>query len=197
MPIVLPTTVAPSSATPRLRRFGGDLTPPLGGSVQRISRLGTRYAVDLTFPPLTKTQFDDLYGALLQADTEQTTVVAEFPQGDAGGVGAPLVNGAAQTGTTLNADGLTAGVTLPRGTMFSFAAGGRYYLHTIRTAIVASGGGIAALPIGPMLRASPADNAALDFVTPKIEGFVDGDEIAWALDAANLYTLAFRIFENK
>ncbi|MFN3584832.1 hypothetical protein [Phenylobacterium sp.] len=196
MAIVLPASPAPARAKPRLVQFGLDLKPPTGAEAQRALRLGTRYAVELAYPPMTKAQFDDLFGALLDAATQETTVVAEYPQGAGGGVGAPLVNGGGQTGSTLNADGLTAGVAIPRGRFFSFQAGGRHYLHATRQAVTASGGGAAALPIGPMLRASPADNAALEFVAPKIEGFVGIDEIAWDHDEAGIYRIAFTITEN-
>lgn len=193
--ITLPTSPRPSAAAPSLRSFGVDLTPPLGGPVQRASRLGSRFVVDVTYPIMTKAQFDPLLAALMNAEAQGLPVVLELPQDTApSGLGSPLVNGASQTGTTLNADAFTNSVAIPVGAFFSFTAGGRNNLHMIRAAVSANGSGVAALPIAPMLRASPADNAALNFATPKVEGFVEG-EIKWSVDTAKRYSLSFSVAE--
>lgn len=198
MSVTLPTTVRPSHAKLYLRRAGRDLTPANLGPVQRLARLGTRFAADLVYPPMTKVQAEALIGALVDVDTQGTTLVVELPMGPlAASLGTPLVNGASQSGSTLNADGFTASVAIPVGTPFSVVASSRNWLHMTRQAISANGSGVAALPIGPMLRASPADNAALTFAAPKLEGFIDGNELPWDVDTAMLYGLAFTVFENE
>lgn len=198
MAVTLPTTVRPRHGTPALRRAGGDLIPNGLGPVQRLTKLGARFAVRFDYPPLQKAAAEELIGALLDADTQNTTLIVALTMGPlAADLGAPLVNGAGQAGATLNADGFTASVAIPRGTPFSFSAGGRHFLHMTRQAIGADGSGGAALPIGPMLRASPADNAVLDFAEPKIEGLVEGNEIPWEVDVAMLVGLSFTVFESE
>lgn len=197
MAIALPATPRTSSGTPVLRRFGADLRPLTGGPVQRFTRIGTRFAVQMTYPPMTKAQAEPLIAALVDADTLNDTVIAPLTMAPlvASLGAAPLVNGAGQAGAILNADAFTPGVVIPVGTPFSFLVAGRNYLHMTRAAISANGSGAAALPIGPLLRASPADNTALNFAAPQIEGFVEGPEIPWSVDTAMLYGVSFALFE--
>lgn len=195
MAITLPTTVLPAVGRPALRRFGGDLTPSTGGPNQRFTRLGSRFALDLTWPAMLKADAEALIGALINAETLGQTVIARWSMSPlAVALGSPLVNGGSQAGATLNADSFTSGVAIPVGTPFSFVAGGRNFMHVTRAAVTATGGA-AALPIGPMLRASPADNTALNFATPQIEGWPQGDELGWDVDTAMHYGLTVKIFE--
>lgn len=197
MSVTLPTSPGPREATPRLRRFGVDLNPALGGPSLRVQRLGTRFAVDFVYPPMTKAQAEPIIGALLDADTAGDTLLARLPMGAlASSLGTPLVNGAGQTGYSLVCDGFTAGVTIPAGTPFSFTAGSRTMLHMTRVAATANGSGQVTLPIGPLLRASPADNAALEFTNPKIEGHVDGREWPWTVTVEKHYLVSFTLLEN-
>lgn len=83
--------------------------------------------------------------------------------------GTPLVNGAAQTGGTLNVDGLTPSVLAFRaGDFFSLGSGASTRLYRVTADATANGSGQAALSIVPPLRSSPADNAALEVVAPKV-----------------------------
>jgi hypothetical protein len=74
--------------------------------------------------------------------------------------GTVLVNGATQTGTSLIVDGLT-GVPQPGDT---FTIAGVELVYTVLSVPTISSGG-ATLSISPALDASPADNAALTFLT--------------------------------
>ena len=198
MAVTLPTTILPVSADAALMRFGVDLVPPLGGVTQRVSRLGSRFRVSLAFPPMTRVNADEMLGALLEADTDGESVIATFPQpAQADPFGTPLVNGGSQTGSSFSADGFLAGALIPAGTMFSFTKSGRIYLHMVTSAATASGGGAATLAIAPMLRVSPADNAALSFTTPQIEGLIEGDSVGWSVNTAGHYQIGFSLAEAE
>lgn len=102
-----------------------------------------------------------------------------------GVIGTPLVNGAAQSGATLNVDGLTAAITVKAGAKFTIAnvfAVNQLDLNpltnlqefVVTADTVVSGGGTAALPIAPAIvltgpyqnvSVGPADNAAMTFIT--------------------------------
>lgn len=74
--------------------------------------------------------------------------------------GTVLVDGGSQTGTTLNVDGLTA--TPQIGDTFTVAGIEKVYTITNAVTLV---GGDAALTINPALATSPADNAAVTFLS--------------------------------
>jgi len=100
-------------------------------------------------------------------------------------IGTPLVNGVSQSGAVLNVDGLTNGMTIYKGAVFTIAdvyavnqitrnplINLQQFVVTADT--VVNGSGQAALPIGPAIvltgpyqnvSAGPVDGAALTFVT--------------------------------
>jgi hypothetical protein len=91
---------------------------------------------------------------------------------------------------SINSDAMTISGGAPLvGQLFSFAAGGRNYLHMV-TSI--SGG---AMTVAPRLRAA-ASGAALDFVTPKLEGFLEGDT-GWSIKRLRWIGQNFTLRENR
>lgn len=195
MSVQLPTSPGIQSAKPRLLDFGLLLTPPLGGPAQRLNRLGNRYAIDVSLPPLEATTAGRIYVArLLRGLTEG--VIFPFPQDFApGAVGTGVVvNGGGQQGSTLQLHGFPTGYVVREGQFFSFIYAGRRYLH-VATADTAETGGAMALPIAPMLRVSPNDGAVCEFAQPMIEGFLSGSALEWQLQQAPYTTLQFTITE--
>lgn len=86
--------------------------------------------------------------------------------------GAPRVEGGAQLGTTLNADGLTAGYVVNKGAFVSVITNARRYLYRVTATVTASGTGEAALSVFPPLRVSPFDNDIIEIAAPKLDGQV-------------------------
>jgi hypothetical protein len=61
---------------------------------------------------------------------------------------------------------------IPKGLFIGVSVSWLQYLYQTTTAVTASGAGAATLVLRPMLRASPADNAALIVNPATVEGFV-------------------------
>src|SRR5687768_7561060 len=102
MAITLPTTPGPASARVRMLDFGGNLIPVLGGAVQRISRLGSRHAVDVALPPMS---YDDARAWIQKLKRGKfDRVVMAFPQMDfaVGSPGTAAIAVAATGGTTIS-----------------------------------------------------------------------------------------------
>jgi len=70
----------------------------------------------------------------------------------------------------------------------SFLAGGRNYLHKVTSVEVD------ALFVAPALRVVLPAGTALDFITPKLEGFPD--ETAWSLEYFRFVGHQFTLTEN-
>ena len=83
-----------------------------------------------------------------------------------GSYGTPLVNGAGQTGNTLVTDGWSS-EGLKAGDFFSLGSDTDTRLYQL-TADVTPTAGAATLQFVPALRSSPADNDALEVVSPKV-----------------------------
>lgn len=110
-------------------------------------------------------------------------------------VGTPLVAGGSQTGSTLALDGLTGSATITKGTVFTIAgvyavnpqtreSTGSLQQFVVTADATASSGAIAALGIYPAITVSgafqtvsgsPADNAAITFVTRSSSAAAGGD----------------------
>lgn len=170
MSVTLPTSPSPSSITPRLITTRGELRSAFGGSMQRISRTGSRWAFDVVMPPMTAASALEWVNILEEADT----CILRLPEPGItiGSPGTPLVNGATQTGTSLITDAWTASYAIPKGKFVGVSVSGLQYLYQTTTAVTASGAGAATLVLRPMLRASPADDAALIVNPATVEGFV-------------------------
>ena len=194
--VTLPSLSWLATVKPRLGSFNAVLQPTLGGPVQKISRLGSRYAVDVSMPRLDGATARAWLAAMMKAEAGGNTVIMAWPKPPpASGLGTPLVNGAGQAGTSLIVDGLTASVTVKAGSFFSLTVAARNYLYSVTADTAANGSGQATLPIAPMLRASPADNAALAFTAPQIEGFISGNTVDWDMDVLTSYGLSFTLAE--
>lgn len=81
------------------------------------------------------------------------------------GLGTPLVDGAGQTGTSLDTDGWSAG--LRAGDFFSIGTDDPTRLYRVSADVVPSSGA-ATVNFFPALRSSPADNAALNVLSPTV-----------------------------
>lgn len=195
MSITLPTTPGLRSFTPRLISARSEIRPAFGGGVQRISRTGSRWAANCTLPPMTTATAMDWSDLLHETDT----CILNVPEPGlvVGAPGAPLVNGASQAGSTLVTDGWTAGYTIPKDKWFSVSVSGLLYLYKTTAAVVATTGA-ASLPIRPMLRASPADNAVINVNPAKIEGYVSVGDGALEITVNRLIEgLSFVIEERR
>lgn len=197
MAITLPASPAPRSITPRLVSRRRDLEPTFGGPVSRVRRLGSRWSLDVEMPPMVYRKAMEWVAALIRAEAD--TVVLGLPQPgfDEGVPGSPLVNGSGQLGSTLNVDGFTPAYIASAGQWFNLTASGRIYLYQVAADAVATGGAIASLGINPMIRRSPADNSAVGFAEPVIEGFLSSREASWTVDVARTVGLSFTITERE
>lgn len=97
------------------------------------------------------------------------------PRGTAGG--APLVNGASQTGTSLVTDGWTAGATLLAGDYIGYGANSE--LRMVVANATADGTGNMTITLDEPIRVSPADNAALTTAAPVAIFRITDDEVQW------------------
>lgn len=195
--IDLPTSPRPSSVTWRPVDFGGTLAGGLGGTAQRVNRLGNRWALEVTLPPMTREQAQEWSAALVKGMREGVRYAFMQPGFKSMPEGTPLVDGGSQTGDELACDGFTEGFTAKVGQFFSIVVGSRRYLHMVSATTRSSSSAFAALPIEPPLRVSPADNDVLEFSLPKIEGLL-ADVPAWGIDVDHITRgFSFSIEETR
>lgn len=194
--IELPNSPAPNGVSPRLIDYGLTLRSPTGGSALRVDRPGSRFAAEVSYPPMAAKTARVFVSRLLAAKSEGLRI--EFPLigEDQGIPGSPVVDGAGQAGKTLAVRGLTPYYAAKEGFWLSIEdADGQHYLHNCRATVVADASGDAELGIEPALRVPFADGAAIHLAKPMIEGLVDGDSWGWQIPVERLIALQVTIEE--
>lgn len=180
MAIDLPTRPALRTGKPRLLDWGGRLIPILGGPVQTIMRLGTRFSLEFTLPPMASEPDARIWVAAL-VQGKLLGVRTRFLQDGftPGATGSPVVDGSGQTGMTLAIRNAQRTYRFRAGQFVSLVHGGRRYLHMVTAKVDVGEDGKATLPIVPMLRVITTDGDALEVAKPMIEGSLIGDEVSW------------------
>jgi hypothetical protein len=189
-----------STGKPRFIDFGGELTPGLGGPVQRVNRLGNRFGIDVAGVPIPEYPDAEALVAWLRLAKQNGAIFPwPTPRGaPATSYGSPVVNGAVTAGTSVAVRGLTVGATIRFGQFFSIVTAGWRCLYAhAATAVVADGAGHATLTVDPMLRVSLADGDVVELATPKIMGFLKSGDLDNEIMLAPFCRIDFSIAESK
>lgn len=195
--IDLPDWAVPDGAEPWLQDFGGFLTPGLGGAMQRIDRMGNRFGISASFPPMfSKDRGRILVSRLIRGKTEGVRMEYPLLSFKPGAPGSPVVDGAGQSGRTLAVRGATPHYAFREGQPFSLEEDGQHYLHFVDAGVIADASGDAELAISPMLRIEPSDGATCHFARPMIEGYILGEEWRWQMSLSHHLGIAFGLVER-
>jgi len=194
--VTLPTTPSVRVADPMLIDFGSDMVPILGGPVQRVNRMGSRYSLTVELPPVKEEPNARIWASALR-QAKQLGAIFTVPQPGLtiGSPGTPLVNGAHTGGTSLSIKGLSSTYALKQGQFLSIIHSSRRYLYAVAADATASGGNVT-VTLETMLRTALANNDVIEIATPKIEGYLDGDP-AVKMMLEPYRTVSFRIVERE
>lgn len=164
-------TRSPSGAEFRLIGNTQAHRSPLDGTTQTIEMPGAQWEVTLTWTSLEETDWRRMaaFLALMQGRSGRCylspTMWAPRRSSNAG---TPLIDGALQTGTTLNTKGwVTGSECLLAGDWLSYTdTSDRIRLHQVSFNADADGDGKSAVKIMPPIRRAGADEAAVNVTTP-------------------------------
>jgi len=199
-PLSLPTHTGIRSIELRAVNAVAYSQSPFTYAGQSHAYSGQTWQADITLPPMKRDDAEQWiawlislrgqYGTFLLNDPSATT-----PRGSAGGT--PLVNGASQTGGTINLDGCTASQTgwLKAGDYIQLGSGSSSRLHKVLQDADSDASGEVSLDIWPHIRTSPVDNSAVTTSTAKGVFRLASNEQAWSVSEASIYGLTFGAFE--
>tara|TARA_Y100000114_G_scaffold64448_1_gene59023 strand:+ start:777 stop:1400 length:624 start_codon:yes stop_codon:yes gene_type:complete len=199
-PLTLPSHVKPSSITFRAVNTVGMSMSPFTYQQQVIAHAGQRWECDVTLPAMSRADAEQWVAFLVSLRGRFGTFtlgdpVSASPRGSAGGT--PLVNGASQTGVTLNIDGCTASQTgwLKAGDYIQLGTGGSATLHKVLADADSNGSGEVSLDLWPFIRTAPSDNASV-VVTNTVGQFrLASNEQNWNINEASIYGITFGAVE--
>lgn len=196
--VILPTCPPVRSASMRLVSFAVDQVPTQGGPQSRVLRLGDRFAGEfVTYPALYAEEGRIYLSRLMRGMTDTVVVGVPEPGLRGGDYGTPQIAAIPSTVSSVTIKGLGAGRVIPEGKFFSIITGGQRFLYQATATITASGAGEASVPIYPILRRQPQVNDVVELSEPKIEGFVQGNQIQWEVTKSKRIGFVFQVVERE
>lgn len=179
--------------------YGALLTPSLGGPVQRVERLGNRFRLSVSLPPMKADRLGRQWvSALVRGKQEGARV--ELPLGGfkPGAPGSPTVDGAGQSGRSLAIAGAAPNYAVRDGQWLNHVASdGQHYVYMNVGETILDATGAGELTIEPMLRVEPEDGDEVKLAGVLIEGFIAGDEQMWSLALGNFIGIGFDLVESE
>lgn len=204
--IDLPSSPQPRDVEFTLLDFGNTITPPLGGPEQRINRLGSRYAMKVTMPPMLNKEEGRLFVSRL-ARGKSEGVRMRLPRfgidqvTSVENIGEPRVRIAALPDRTIRIKDLGLGgtpFTVLEGQMISIETAGTHYVYMLnqqKTTNPATGN--LNLDVTPLLRTQHLVDDRVHFISPMIEGYVEGQDWQWSHALENTVGITFTIRERR
>ncbi len=178
-------------------------TPTLVSQTQSLKRQvrrrgGQRWAFDVNFPPMTRSEFAPVYAFCVAQRGQFETFtfvppVVSDPQGTA--TGTPLSNGPHVAGdTTIVTDGWSNSITcLKAGDFLKFSGHNKVYM--VISDATSDGSGNSTLTIEPPLLASVADNEAITVSDVPFTVALVSDTQEFAAGAPNIYEFSLQMIE--
>ena len=183
-PITLPATPKFVSSQFRLISHTTVHESSLDKTQQVLERSGARWAGSFSLPPMKRATAASWIAALISLRGRFGTFYIGDPDAASprGTVSSSTVNGASQTGHTLN---VTMTGTLLAGDFFHFTSTARYHM------VVEDQSGSGTLEIEPALRESPANAEVLVWTNPRVEMRLVADVTGWDADLLSIFGLSF------
>lgn len=197
-PLTLPASPGFQKARFRLVRNQAITRDPFAWTPKILHRQGDGWQADLQLPPMTEAQVDDWIAFLVSLQGQVGTFKLGDPRRSTpNGLapGTPLVDGASQTGNTLNTKGWTASQS---GILLKYD----YIEVENRLYMVVENadsdiGGLSTLSIESALRSSPAGNAVITTTNPQGIFMLSDPDVFWDEDILLWDGLAFTAEDRR
>lgn len=194
--IELPAEFVPREAMPQLLDFGMLLRPASGAPALRVNRTGSRFILQVAFPPMVPEKARQ-FAALMQVAKREGLRMAFPLMGLVQGGGAAKVDGSGAAGTSLPLKEMTPGYMVRQGMWLSVEdADGTRCLHCAVEPARVDGDGKVTLTIEPPLRVALVDDDDVNVSAPTIEGWITSD-VGWTLPVNRIVSgLGFTLEES-
>ena len=203
-PLSTPTNKTIASITLVARNVIGVSTSPFNFKQQVYQYSGQRWEADITLPRMAREDAEQWVAFLMSLYGQKGTFLLGDPLGGTArgsastAAGTPVVNGASQTGGTLNIDGLPASATgyLKAGDYIQLGSAATSQLYKVLADADSNGSGEASLDIYPNLRSSSADGATVVVSNAKGLFRLASNETSWNINNLAFYGITFGAVES-
>lgn len=203
-PLTLPTTTGIATVTLSARNVVGLSQSPFTMKQQVQKHAGQRWEAQVQLPPMDRDEAEYWISFLMKLNGVFGTFLLGDPNGATprGGIkdnasDQMRVNGASQSGNSLNIDGATASVTdyLKAGDYLQIGGGATAELYKVLNDVDSDASGELTVDIWPNLRSTPADDARV-FAANTVGKFRMADnQVNFSIDQASIYGLTFQAIE--
>lgn len=203
-PLSLPNVSGIATVNFIARSSVGLTTSPFTYQTQAFRNQGERFEADVTLAPMKRDDAEQWNSFFLKLYGQFGTFLlgdpnASVPRGSASSsAGTPVVNGASQTGDTLNIDGVPGGQIgyLKAGDYIQLGSGLTSRLYKVLDDANSNGSGQVALTIYPDLRSSPSDGATV--VVSNARGLfrLSTPTHQWSISQDSFYSMTFGAIES-
>jgi len=188
----IPTTVGFSSVEFGLENNNQVFESPLSNSIQVSELTGARWYATFNLPPMKKDNALEYIGFLQRLQGRVHSFYGydanhRSPSGTIAG-STLLVNGASQTGTSLNLDGgANSTLVLKAGDFFSV----NNELKMVTANATTNGSGEVTVNFVPSLRSSPSNDASITTTNPVCTMKLTGDSTTYSINTSSIYGISF------
>lgn len=200
--IDLPLTPAPVGVKFKQIDFGSTITPPTGGPDQRVNRLGNRWSVEVTMPPMPNLEIGQRFiSRLIRGKSEGVKMPLPMLGTSPGSIGTPRLSVSPGTGRTIDIKNINIGRLIREGQFFSIETGGRHYVYMsngdVTTSDAPAPASRATVQVSPLLRVAHLVNDSVHLEQPFIQGLIEGDPDEWEIGLERNVQLVFIIKETR
>lgn len=192
--ITYPSTPKPQGIAWRLLMPAQTNVSDWTGRRQTLASGRGWWEAQITLPPIVGTTNINAWRSFIAKSrgTANDFQVPVDPVAQSSATATPLVNGAGQTGRTLNTDGWPLSTTVLQAGQFVTI---NNQLLQLTENVTSNGSGVAVLTFEPPVRVSPADNAAIEYKNPYcLMYFVE--EPTLSVESGYLYSLSLNLRES-
>lgn len=192
--ITFPSSPKPSTMSWRLVQPAQQNISQWTGARQVLASGRGWWECSLTLPPIVGESAVNSWRAFTAlargAANDFRVPVNEIAQSSA--VATPLVNGAGQTGRSLNTDGWPVSITVLYAGQFVTIGN---QLLQLTADVVSNGSGQATISFEPAIRVSPADNAIIEYKNPYALMYFLEDP-GYSVEPGLVYSMSFNLRES-
>lgn len=192
--VTFPSTPKPNGMSWRLVMPAQTNVSEWTGRRQTIASGRGWWECQLSLPPIVGTTNVNAWRAFIAKSRGKANdfQIPVDPTAQSSAVATPLVNGASQTGRTLNTDGWPVSSTVLVAGQFVTI---NNQLLQLTENVTSNGSGVATLTFEPPIRTAPSDNAAIEFKNPYCLMYMV-EEPTLSVENGYVYSLSLNLRES-
>ena len=198
-PLSMPTSPNFVRSEWTIRRAVAITQSPFTLGTQAIKYTGSQWLASVSLPPMSRSQASEWQAFFMQLNGSFGTFLMGDPDAIALGVQGTIgntvaVNGAHSIGAysvTIDGADTYESTLFKKGDYVQFNTGSSSKLHMLISDVASDGSGNATLEIEPSLKVALANDATIEYTSPKAVMRMSNNDLSWSANHISLYGVSF------